>query len=134
MKQTNNLTVEVRSFSYKRGMPYDSSGHGGGYIFDCRAILNPGRFERYMMLSGKDQEVIDFLRKNTNIASFLEHAYQLVGMSIENYQEREFSHLMVGFGCTGGRHRSVYCAEQMAKWLKDHFNVGVDLEHLDLIP
>src|SRR6056297_1749014 len=122
MKQTNNLTVEVRSFSYKRGMPYDSSGHGGGYIFDCRAILNPGRFERYMMLSGKDQEVIDFLRKNTNIASFLEHAHQLVGMSIENYQERKFSHLMVGFGCTGGRHRSVYCAEQMAKWLKDHFN------------
>lgn len=132
MKPTNNLTVEVRSFSYRRGLPYDASGHGGGYIFDCRAILNPGRYERYMMLSGRDQEVIDFFRKNTDIASFLEHAFQLVEMSIQNYREREFDHLMVAFGCTGGRHRSVYCAEQMAQWLKDNFNLGVDLEHLDL--
>jgi len=132
MKPTNNLTIEVRSFSYRRGLPYDATGHGGGYIFDCRAILNPGRYERYMMLSGRDQEVIDFFRENTDIASFLEHACQLVEMSIQNYQEREFDHLMVAFGCTGGRHRSVYCAEQMAQWLKDTFNLGVDLEHLDL--
>lgn len=133
MNQTNNLTIEVRSFSYKRGIPYDATGHGGGFVFDCRAILNPGRYERYMMLSGKSQEVVDFFIKNTHAGAFLEHARRLVQMSIQNYLEREFNHLTVAFGCTGGRHRSVYCAEEMAKWLRDNFDVTVDLQHLDLI-
>jgi len=132
MDQTNNLTIEVRSFSYKRGMPYDPSGHGGGFVFDCRAILNPGRYERYMMLSGKDQEVMDFFINNTQAGTFLDHARQLVQMSIQNYLERDFSHLMVAFGCTGGQHRSVYCAEEMAQWLRNNFDVTVDLQHLDL--
>ena len=132
MNNTNTLTVEVNSFSFKRGMPYDASGHGGGFIFDCRGILNPGRFERYMMLSGKDQEVIDFFLKNTEIESFIDHAWHLVKMNIDNYLSREFTHLMISFGCTGGQHRSVYCAERLAEKIRDHYELKVELAHLDL--
>jgi len=132
MDQNSKLTVQIRSFSYKRGIPYDDSGHGGGFVFDCRAILNPGRYERYTMLSGKDQEVVDFFRQNTAIDNFLEHAFQLVQMSVGNYIDRDFTHLMISFGCTGGQHRSVYCAEQMAARLRATFDIVVDVGHLDL--
>lgn len=132
MNQTSNLTIQVRSFSYKRGLPYDASGHGGGYVFDCRGILNPGKYERYMMLNGKDQEVVDFFKKNTNVDDFLHHVYELVGMHVQTYLDREMDHLMVAFGCTGGQHRSVYCAEEVARRLKNDYNIRVDLEHLDL--
>jgi len=132
MEPTYKLTVHIKSFSFKRGMPYDNTGHGGGHIFDCRAIHNPGRYERYSMLSGKDQEVIDFFTKNTEIETFLDHTWQIVTMSVEAYQLREFGHLMVSFGCTGGQHRSVYCAERMAEKLREHYDLVVDLMHLDL--
>jgi len=132
MEPTHKLTVQIRSFSYKRGLPYDNSGHGGGHVFDCRAILNPGRYERYSMLSGKDQEVIDFFTQNTEIESFLDHAWQIVTLNVEAYQLREFEHLMVSFGCTGGQHRSVYCAERLAEKLRAHYDLVIDLKHLDL--
>ena len=132
MNKNNPLTVEINSFSFKRGMPYDASGHGGGFIFDCRGILNPGRYERYMMLSGKDQEVVDFFLQNTEIETFLDHAWHMVRMNFDNYLTREFTHLMVSFGCTGGQHRSVYCAERMAEKVRDQYELRVDLAHLDL--
>ncbi len=132
MDSNTKLTVQIRSFSYKRGIPYDESGHGGGYVFDCRSILNPGKFERYMMLSGKDREVVDFFLKNTRMEAFIDLAYRMVRMSVETYMERGFTHLMVAFGCTGGQHRSVYCAERLAERIKQDYKVGVDLAHLDL--
>ena len=132
MDSNTKLTVQIRSFSYKRGIPYDESGHGGGYVFDCRSILNPGKFERYMMLSGKDREVVDFFLKNTRMEAFIDLAYRMVRMTMETYMERGFTHLMVAFGCTGGQHRSVYCAERLAERIKQDYKVGVDLAHLDL--
>lgn len=132
MADTKQLTVTVNSFSYRRGIPYDHSGHGGGYVFDCRGILNPGRFERYMMLNGKDPEVVEFLEKNTNIYDYLEHTFQLVKTNLDNYIARSFFHLTVNFGCTGGQHRSVFCAEWLAKQIREKYDVVVKLNHLDL--
>jgi len=132
MEDTKRLTVTVNSFSYRRGIPYDDSGNGGGYVFDCRGILNPGKFERYMMLNGKDQEVIDFFEKNTVIYDYLEHVFQLVKTNLESYIDRNFTHLMVNFGCTGGQHRSVFCAEWLAQRIRNKYNVAVDLNHLEL--
>jgi RNase adaptor protein for sRNA GlmZ degradation len=132
MENSQKLTVTVNSFSYRRGIPYDNSGNGGGYVFDCRGILNPGKFERYMMLSGKDPEVIEFFETNTNIYDYLEHVFQLVKFNLENYIDRSFNHLMVNFGCTGGRHRSVFCAEWLARRVREKYDVAVKLNHLDL--
>ena len=132
MEDTKRLTVTVNSFSYRRGIPYDDSGNGGGYVFDCRGILNPGRFKRYMMLDGKDQEVIEFFEKNTNIYDYLEHVFQLVKTNIDSYIDKSFTHLMVNFGCTGGQHRSVFCAEWLAQRIRNKYNVAVDLNHLEL--
>ena len=132
MKDTKQLTVTVNSFSYRRGIPYDSSGNGGGYVFDCRAILNPGKFERYMMLNGKDPEVVEFFEKNTIIYDYLEHVFQLVKTNLEDYMNRRFNHLMVNFGCTGGQHRSVFCAEWLAKRIRNNYDIVVKLNHLDL--
>jgi RNase adaptor protein for sRNA GlmZ degradation len=130
--EEQRLTVEVTSFSYRRGIPYDKTGNGGGFVFDCRGILNPGRFEKYMMLNGKDAEVVEFFKKNTRIDRFLEHAFYLIDMTLRSYQGREYTNLMINFGCTGGQHRSVYCAEQTAEQLKENHNLIVDLKHLDL--
>ena len=123
------LTVKVMSFSYKKGVPQDTSGNGGGYVFDCRALPNPGRYPEYRCYTGKDQPVIDFLKGNEEVEQFLLGAQQLVGASIKKYMERNFSSLMVCFGCTGGQHRSVYCAERMAKWISDNFDCQVDINH-----
>lgn len=128
----NNLTVSIRSFSYKKQIPVDNSGNGGGYIFDCRAIHNPGRYEQYQNLTGKDQDVIDFLKKESDIDKFLENVYQLVDSSVENYITRGFTNLMVSFGCTGGQHRSVYCAEELAKHLREKYKIKINLMHLEL--
>ncbi|WP_372776329.1 phosphotransferase [Mangrovibacterium sp.] len=127
--QGEELTIRICSFSYKKGLPEDPSGNGGGYIFDCRAIHNPGRYDEYKQLTGKDQGVIDFLESRSEMADFLKHVFALVDQSVTTYQKRGFTNLSVSFGCTGGQHRSVYAAEQMAKHLRNNFDVQVVLSH-----
>ena len=123
------LVVKVFSFSFKKGLPQDDSGHGGGYVFDCRGTNNPGRYEEYKNLTGLDQPVIDFLEKDGEILSFLEHIYPLVDFHTKRFIERDFTSLMISFGCTGGQHRSVYCAQCMAQHLHCKFGVKVILTH-----
>ena len=125
----NNLTVTIYSFSFKRGLPVDESGNGGGYIFDCRSTHNPGKYEQYKTLTGLDQPVIDFLEQDGEILTFLESVYALVDHHVERFIERDFTNLQVAFGCTGGQHRSVYCAEHLAQHLKEKFNVKIHLIH-----
>ena len=123
------LTVRVFSFAYKKGIPNDATGNGGGYVFDCRAVNNPGKYERYKPFTGLDRQVIDFLEEDGEILTFLDHCYALVDASTERYIERGFTNLMVSFGCTGGQLRSVYCAQHMAEHLNKKFNVKVELVH-----
>ena len=123
------LTVTVHSFSYKRSIPADLTGNGGGFVFDCRALPNPGRFDEFKALNGKDQPVIDFLKNESSVEEFLSQACSMVGQSVKTYIGRGFSNLSVSFGCTGGRHRSVYCAEQLAGYLETAFDVSVNLFH-----
>ncbi len=125
------LTVTVTSFSYKKGIPADESSNGGGYVFDCRAIHNPGRYEPYRQLTGRDEAVIRFLEDDGEVFGFLEHVYALADKHVERYLSRGFTHLMLNFGCTGGQHRSVYCAEHTAAHLRERFGdaVNVVLKH-----
>lgn len=123
------LTVRIGSFSYKNGMPMDDRGHGGGYVFDCRALPNPGRYPQYAKKDGRDRPVIEFLDKEQSMQEYLKAVYALVDASVKNYLERNFTSLMVNFGCTGGQHRSVYCAEHLAAHLKEKFGVRVELSH-----
>lgn len=111
------LEVKVYSFSFMKGVPHDPSGNGGGYVFDCRSIHNPGRYEPYKKLTGCDEPVIKFLEDDGEVFSFLEHVYGVVDPHVETYSRRGFTNLMVSFGCTGGQHRSVYCAEHLAAHL-----------------
>ena len=123
------LVVRVFSFSYKKGVPADSSGNGGGFVFDCRAINNPGKYERYQFFTGMDEPVISFLEEDGEILPFLEQAYDMVDFSVKRYMDRGFQNLMVSFGCTGGQHRSVYSAEKMAQHINEKFGVEVQLIH-----
>jgi len=123
------LTVRIMSFSYKNGVPLDDRGHGGGFIFDCRALPNPGRYEQYAQLTGRDKPVIEFLQKEAEVGKFLEGVFAITGQSVENYLTRNFTSLSAAFGCTGGRHRSVYCAEALAAHLKQKYGVRVELTH-----
>jgi len=126
----SSLTVTVTSFSYKKGIPEDTSGNGGGFVFDCRAMENPGRYAEYKTLTGLDKPVIDFLESRGEIQQFLEHCYALVDPSVQCYDSRGFTSLMVNFGCTGGQHRSVYSAQHLAEHIKKRFpNVTVHLIH-----
>ncbi len=129
---SDKLNVNVRSFSYKKGIPTDPSGNGGGFVFDCRGILNPGRIQEYKTQTGRDEAVKKYLETETKIAKFLEAAFQLVDISIEDYLGRGFENLEVNFGCTGGQHRSVYSADVMAKHIEDKFpEVKVNLHHVE---
>jgi hypothetical protein len=124
------LEVKVYSFSFKKGVPYDPSGNGGGYVFDCRSIHNPGRYEPYKKLTGRDEPVIKFLEDDGEVFAFLEHVYGVVDPHVETYSSRGFTNLMVSFGCTGGQHRSVYCAEHLAHHLAQKYpDIRVRLIH-----
>lgn len=125
------LTVSISSFSYKVGLPKDKGAHGGGYVFDCRGILNPGRYAAYKTLTGKDEKVKHFLETETKMLEFLDHAFALVSINVEDYLVRGFEQLSVAFGCTGGQHRSVYAAEQLGKYLTARYNVPVVITHLN---
>lgn len=128
--QNGKLVVKVCSFSYKKGIPRDDSGNGGGYLFDCRYIHNPGRYEPYKKLTGRDEEVIRFLEDDGEVFRFMDNVYGLVDPHVETYLRRGFTSLTVGFGCTGGQHRSVYCAEHLAAHLSERFpDVHVVLTH-----
>ena len=124
------LEVKVYSFSYKKGIPQDLSGNGGGYVFDCRSTHNPGRYEPYRRLTGRDEAVIRFLEDDGEITGFLQNVYGLIDPHLETYLSRGFTNLMVSFGCTGGQHRSVYCAEHLARHISGKYpEVRVRLIH-----
>jgi RNase adaptor protein for sRNA GlmZ degradation len=123
------LEVRVFSFAYKKGIPNDTSGNGGGYVFDCRAINNPGKFERYNNVNGLDEPVIKFLEEDGEITAFLDNIYPLVDRHVQRYIDRGFTDLMISFGCTGGQHRSVYAAQRIAEHIAKQFKVKVSLVH-----
>ena len=127
--QKRELEVRVFSFAYKKGIPNDASGNGGGYVFDCRAINNPGKFERYNNVTGLDESVIKFLEDDGEMKIFLDNIYPLVDSHVRRYIERNFTNLMVSFGCTGGQHRSVYAAQKMAEHISKKFGIRVSLVH-----
>ncbi|NLP11197.1 hypothetical protein GX408_12450 [bacterium] len=123
--------ITVTSFGFHvSGIPEDSTGHGGGFIFDCRGLPNPGRDLRYAKQTGLDESVAEFLRAFPEVDQFIEHACALIVLTASNFKQRRFTHLSVGFGCTGGQHRSVYCAERAAEKLRNA-GFSVKIIHLD---
>jgi aminoglycoside/choline kinase family phosphotransferase len=130
---TDKLVARIFSFSFHRGgPPKDETGHGGGFVFDVRSLPNPGREERFKALTGRDAPVIDYLRQHKSVDEYLKNAEALVDASINNYQSRGFKSLTASFGCTGGQHRSVYLAEQLARHLRARDGVEVVLRHIEL--
>ena len=127
--QKRELTVRVYSFAYKKGIPNDISGNGGGYVFDCRAINNPGKFEKYSKVNGLDEPVIKFLENDGEIIEFLDNIYPLVDKHVKRYIDRGFTDLMISFGCTGGQHRSVYAAQHVAEHIFNKYGIKVLLVH-----
>ena len=128
----DNLVVRIFSFSFHQGLPKDESGNGGGFVFDGRSLPNPGREERFKQLTGQDGPVIDYLNQQESVHQFFASVLTLVDAAIANYQQRGFKSLMVSFGCTGGQHRSVFLAEQLAKRLRTRTGVEVRLRHVGL--
>ena len=128
-EENSKLHVNILSFSYKKGLPEDNSGNGGGFIFDCRALPNPGRFDEYKTSTGKDRNVIEFLDDKMEVNNFLAGTFNLVEASVETYLSRKFTHLQVCYGCTGGQHRSVYSAEKLAGFLRKKFDVEISVKH-----
>ena len=128
----SKLTVTINSFSFRKGYPNDFSGNGGGFVFDCRALPNPGREPEFKTKTGRDWEVIDYLMAKPPVHVFLDHVKGIVSQSVENYKERHFSHLMVSFGCTGGQHRSVFFAQTIYEWLKTAYpDINLKLNHIE---
>jgi aminoglycoside/choline kinase family phosphotransferase len=125
------LVVHIRSFSYRKAIPADESGNGGGFVFDCRGILNPGRIAEFKTQTGRDKPVRDFLEQQTRMPEFLNGAYGIVDISVEDYIKRGFASLCISFGCTGGQHRSVYAADALARHLRNKYHVKVDLHHIE---
>ena len=123
------LQVRINSFSYRQEIPADNSGHGGGFVFDCRGILNPGRIDSMKTQTGRDREVIDFLERQTRMPEFLNSTFDIVDITVEEYIKRGFESLVISFGCTGGQHRSVYAADALARHLKNKFKVKIELKH-----
>ena len=128
----SGLTVHIQSFSYKNGIPRDRSIHGGGFIFDCRILPNPGRFPQYSHLTGRDTDVIQFLKKKLEVTQFISNTNKVVDQALKHHQSRNFTDLTVFYGCTGGQHRSVYCAEKLATLLKNRNNLKINLSHREL--
>ena len=126
------LSVNINSFSYKSTQPTDTSGNGGGFVFDCRALPNPGRYDAYKKLTGKDKEVIQYLESEPETGYFFANVCRIVDQSVDNYLKRGFSNLMVNFGCTGGQHRSVFFAEKLAKYLSKKHEIEILLKHTSL--
>jgi aminoglycoside/choline kinase family phosphotransferase len=123
------LVVKVSSFSYRNGVPVDSSIHGGGFVFDCRGIDNPGRHSEYKEIHGRDKPVMEYLERQTRIQDFLNSVFDIVDISVEEYIKRGFETLTVNFGCTGGQHRSVYSADALARHLRNKYKVKIELCH-----
>lgn len=123
------LVVKICSFSYRKGIPGDSSGNGGGFVFDCRGIDNPGRYEEYKEFHGRDRSVMEFLERQTKMHTFLNSVFDMVDITVEEYIKRGFSNLAINFGCTGGQHRSVYAADALARHLRNKYKVKIDLCH-----
>jgi aminoglycoside/choline kinase family phosphotransferase len=126
------LVITINSFSYLRtGYPKDETTNGGGFVFDCRGLLNPGRFEEFRLLNGRDKAVIDFLEQQTLMPDFLNGIYNIVDISVEDYIKRGFASLTISFGCTGGQHRSVYAADTLARYLRNKFKVKIKINHIE---
>lgn len=125
------LIVKINSFSYLNGIPADESGNGGGFVFDCRGITNPGRLEEFKTLNGRDKSVKDFIEQQTKMTEFLNSVFDIVDITVEDYIRRGFDSLMVSFGCTGGQHRSVYAADALARHLRNKFKVKIELNHIE---
>ena len=130
--ENEKLTVTINSFSFKNGgVPQDLSGNGGGFVFDCRSLPNPGRYEEYMKLNGEDIEVQEFLNKKQEVHSFFELTNNIIYQSVDNYLQRDFKNLSVSFGCTGGQHRSVFFAQKTAETLHQKYpQIRIILNHL----
>ena len=129
LRVEKKLEVRIFSFSYKKEIPIDTSGNGGGYVFDCRAINNPGKYDHFKHFTGLDKEVIEFLEEDGEVTKFLSHVYELADAHVTRYMERKFTNLMFSFGCTGGQHRSVYCAQHLAEYLAKKYNITVKVYH-----
>jgi len=130
----NMLKIRIYSFGYKKsGIPKDETINGGGFVFDCRFIYNPGRIQEFVNLTGKDKEVINFLDNHVEMQDFLQRSFGIVTAALENFKERNFTDLMVSFGCTGGQHRSIYAAEKLKEYLKSTFNGNllIELKHTE---
>lgn len=123
------LLVKICSFSYRKGIPDDEDGNGGGFVFDCRGIDNPGRHDEFKEIHGRDKAVMEYLERQTRMQDFLNSVFDIVDISVEEYIKRGFTNLSVSFGCTGGQHRSVYAADALSRHLRNKYKVKIDLCH-----